>query len=48
MNLNSDPPLSWAGILLLLLRPDLADDLENAELRTLNPGLRRPDRKKIC
>ena len=38
MNLNSDPPLSSVGILLLLLGQTSADDLLNAELRTLNPG----------
>jgi hypothetical protein len=37
MNLNSDPPLSSVGILLLLLGQTSADDLLNAELRTLNP-----------
>jgi hypothetical protein len=35
MNLNSDPPLSSVGILLLLLGQTSA--AENAELRTLNP-----------
>ena len=35
-NLNSDPPLSSVGILLLLLGQTSAADLENAELRTLN------------
>jgi hypothetical protein len=35
-NLNSDPPLSSVGILLLLLGQTTAADLENAELRTLN------------
>jgi hypothetical protein len=37
MNLNSDPPLSSVGILLLLLGQTSAQDLQNAELRTLNP-----------
>ena len=37
MNLNSDPPLSSVGILLLLLGETSAQDLQNAELRTLNP-----------
>ena len=37
MNLNSDPPLSSVGILLLLLGQTSSDDLLNAELRTLNP-----------
>ena len=37
MNLNSDPPLSSVGILLLLLGQTSAEDLQNAELRTLNP-----------
>lgn len=37
MNLNSDPPLSSVGILLMLLGQTSANDL-NAELRTLNPG----------
>lgn len=35
MNLNSDPPLSSVGILLLLLGQ--TSDLQDAELRTLNP-----------
>jgi autotransporter translocation and assembly factor TamB len=38
MNLNSDPPLSSVGILLLLLGQSSAQDLQNAELRTLNPS----------
>ncbi len=38
MNLNSDPPLSSVGILLLLLGQASAQDLQNAELRTLNPS----------
>lgn len=37
MNLNSDPPLSSVGILLLLLGQTSPQDLQNAELRTLNP-----------
>ncbi len=37
MNLNSDPPLSSVGILLLLLGQTSAQDLQNAELRMLNP-----------
>jgi hypothetical protein len=36
-SLNSDPPLSRVGIVLLLLGQ--TTDVENAELRTLNPGL---------
>jgi len=38
MNLNSDPPLSQVGIVLLLLGQSTAQDLQNAELRTLNPS----------
>ena len=41
MNLNSDPPLSSVGILLLLLGQTSAQDLQNAELRTLNPSASR-------
>lgn len=36
-SLNSDPPLSQVGIVLLLFGQ--TSDVENAELRTLNPGL---------
>ena len=36
-SLNSDPPLSQVGIVMLLFGQ--TSDVENAELRTLNPGL---------
>jgi hypothetical protein len=38
MNLNSDPPLSSVGILLLLLGQTSAADVQDAELRMLNPN----------
>lgn len=41
MNLNSDPPLSSVGILLLLLGQTSPADLQDAELRTLNPTATR-------
>ena len=44
MNLNSDPPLPSVGILLLLLGQ--TSDLQDAELRTLNPRRDVADRKQ--